>query len=739
MNGDRDNEIVLKVAEALPEDVGKGRIRLGTSARLKLNASPGDIVEIDGNKKSGAIVWRGHPTDESDNIVRMDGITRSNVGASLGDKVRIRSLKPKSAQKAVLAPALADQGKVSFGSGIEGFVKRGLLKRPLTKGDTVVVPGIAFFGNSLPFKVASSTPSGIVQITEETHVVVLEEALGEGAVGTRTTYEDVGGLKDEVQKVREMIELPLKHPEIFERLGIDPPKGVLLHGPPGTGKTLIAKAVANESGANFNSILGPEIMSKFYGESEARLRKVFDDAEKNAPSIIFIDELDSIAPKREEVHGEVERRVVAQLLSLMDGLKGRGKVIVIGATNRPGAIDPALRRPGRFDREIVIGVPVRDGRKEILQIHTRNMPLSPDLDLEEFADTTYGFVGADLAALAREAAMHALRKILPKIDLDEPIPVNVLEELEVTRGDFREAAKEIEPSALREVLVEIPTVVWDDIGGLENVKSDLIEAVEWPLNHPEAYKRIGIKPTKGILLYGPPGTGKTLLAKAVANESKTNFIAIKGPEILSKWVGESERAVREIFKKAKQTAPTIVFLDELDAIAPIRGLSAGDSRVSERIVDQLLTSLDGLESMKDVLVLGATNRLDMLDRALLRAGRFDKILFTPPPDKKARAEILKIHTKEMPLKNVSLGRLSELTEGFVGADIASLCREAGLEALRENMSANEVTMDHFMEAMRRVRPSVDKDTVDYYIRQKEQVLAEATKGKDREEYLASYR
>jgi transitional endoplasmic reticulum ATPase len=739
MNGSRDKEMVLKVAEALPEDVGKGRVRLGTSARLKLNVSPGDIVEIAGAKKSGAIVWRGHPSDESEDMVRMDGITRSNVGASLGDKVKINASKPKAAQKVVLAPALADQRKVSFGSGIEGFVKRGLLKRPLTEGDTVIVPGIAFFGNSLPFKVASTSPSGIVQIGDGTDVVVLEEALGEVILGTRVTYEDVGGLKDELQRVREMIELPLKHPEIFERLGIDPPKGVLLYGPPGTGKTLIAKAVANESGANFNSILGPEIMSKFYGESEARLRKVFDDAEKNAPSIIFIDELDSIAAKREEVHGEVERRVVAQLLSLMDGLKGRGKVIVIGATNRPDAIDPALRRPGRFDREIVIGVPDRGGRKEILQIHTRNMPLAPDLDLEEFSDTTYGFVGADLAALAREAAMHALRRILPKIDLDEPIPVNVLEGLEVTVDDFREALKEIEPSALREVLVEIPTVTWEDVGGLEDVKSELIEAVEWPLKYSDAYSRIGIKPPKGILLYGPPGTGKTLLAKAVASESKTNFIAIKGPEILSKWVGESEKAVREVFKKAKQTAPTIVFLDELDSIAPVRGLSAGDSRVSERIVDQLLTSLDGLESMKDVMVLGATNRLDMLDRALLRAGRFDKILFTQPPDKRSREEILKIHTKGMPLKDVSLEKLAQLTEGYTGADIAALCREAGLEALRENMSANEVTMDHFMSALGKTRPSIDKETVDYYTNQKEQVLTEVTRGRRGEEYLASYR
>ena len=738
MNRDQDNFSVLKVSEALPEDVGKGRIRLGTSARLKLKASPGDIVEIEGGKKSGAIVWRGHPSDESDEIVRMDGITRSNVGASLGDKVKIRSHKLRPAEKVVLAPVVADQGKISFGSGIEGFVKRGLLKRPLTKGDTVIVPGIAFFGNSLPFKVANTTPSGILQISEETQIVVLEEALGEAAVGTRITYEDVGGLKDELQRVREMIELPLKHPEIFERLGIDPPKGVLLHGPPGTGKTLIAKAVANESGANFQSILGPEIMSKFYGESEARLRKVFEDAEKNAPSIIFIDELDSIAPKREEVHGEVERRVVAQLLSLMDGLKGRGKVIVIGATNRPDAIDPALRRPGRFDREIVVGVPVRDGRKDILQIHTRNMPLSPNLNLEDFADTTFGFVGADLAALAREAAMNALRKILPKIDLDEPIPVKFLSELEVTEGDFRDALKEIEPSALREFLVEIPTVTWGDIGGLADVKAELAEALEWPLKYPKAFQRMGIKPTKGILLYGPPGTGKTLVAKAVANESKTNFIAIKGPEILSKWVGESERAVREIFKKAKQTAPTIVFLDELDSIAPMRGLGGSDSRVSERIVDQLLTSLDGLESMKDVMVLGATNRLDILDRALLRAGRFDKILFTPPPDKTARVEIFRIHTKEMPLKKVSLEKLAELTEGFVGADVASLCREAGLVALRESMDAGEVTQDHFMEALEKVRPSMDKETIDYYARQKDQVLMEATKGK-REEYLTSYR
>ncbi len=514
--------------------------------------------------------------------------------------------------------------------------------------------------------------------------------------------------------MRETIELPLKHPELFDRLGIDPPKGVLLYGPPGTGKTLIAKAVANEAGANFYSIQGPEIMSKYYGESEERLRQKFEEAEKNPPAVVFIDELDSIAPKREEVTGEVERRVVAQLLTLMDGLKARGNLIVIGATNREAAVDPALRRPGRFDREIEIGVPDRSGRKEILQIHTRGMPLGEDFNLDNLSNITHGFVGADLAALAREAAMKSLRRYLPEIDLDKPIPADVLEKMKVTGEDFKGAFKEIEPSSLREVLIEIPRVTWDDVGGLEEVKRSLREIVELPLKNPEAFKRVGIKVPRGILLFGPPGTGKTLLAKAVANESEANYISIKGPEILSKWVGESEKAVREIFKKAKQASPSIVFLDEIDAIAPRRGMGS-DSHVTERLVNQLLTSIDGLEDMEGVVVLAATNRPDIVDTALMRAGRFDRLILIPAPDRDARLKILEIHTKDMPLdSSVNLEEIADKTDGFVGADLESLCREAGIVALREDMNISKVTKKHFDTALGKARPSVDEDTIKFY-------------------------
>jgi transitional endoplasmic reticulum ATPase len=570
-------------------------------------------------------------------------------------------------------------------------------------------------GGSLPFIVISTKPKGIIEITEDTEMVVKEEAVKEGEIEvTAVSYEDIGGLKEELQKVRETIELPLKHPELFDRLGIDPPKGVLLYGPPGTGKTLIAKAVANEAGANFYSIQGPEIMSKYYGESEERLRQKFEEAEKNPPSVIFIDELDSIAPKRGEVTGEVERRVVAQLLTLMDGLKARGNLIVIGATNREDAIDPALRRPGRFDREIEIGVPDRNGRKEILQIHSRGMPVGEGFDLDGMANTTHGFVGADLAALAREAAMKSLRRYLPEIDLDKPIPTEVLEKMEVTMDDFRNAFKEIEPSSLREVLIEIPQVKWEDVGGLEAVKLSLKEVVELPLKNPEAFKRMGIKAPKGVLLYGPPGTGKTLLAKAVANESEANYISIKGPEVLSKWVGESEKAIREIFKKAKQASPSIVFLDEIDAITPRRGMGS-DSHVTERIVNQLLTSIDGLEDMEGVVVLAATNRPDIVDNALLRAGRFDRLMLIPAPDLEARKSIFRIHTKEMPLdESVNLDDLAERSEGFVGADIESLCREAGILALRESMDAEKVKMEHFEKALSKARPSVDEETIKFY-------------------------
>jgi len=708
--------VIMKVAEAMSqEDVGRGRARIDTKTRVDLGVEPGDIIEIIGKKATPAIVWRLRSDDENRSLIRIDGLVRKNAGVSIGDKVEVRKAEVQPAKKVTFAPLIREDQKVRLEPGIESFFKRGLMNRPVTKGDTVIVPGIALMGGALPFAVLNTTSTGSVQITNDTEVVVKNEpAKMEALAATGITYEDIGGLKDELQRVREMIELPLKHPELFDRLGIDPPKGVLLYGPPGTGKTLIAKAVANEAGANIYSIQGPEIMSKFYGQSEERLREIFKDAEENSPSVLFIDELDSIAPKRDEVQGEVERRVVAQLLTLMDGLSSRGNLIVIAATNREDAIDPALRRPGRFDREIFIGVPDRAGRKEVIQIHTRGMPLEEDFDLDLLAEITHGFVGADLAALAREAAMKSLRRYLPDIDLDKPIPSSVLEKMKVTNDDFREALKEVEPSSLREVLIEIPKVTWDDVGGLEEIIESLREVVELPLNNPEAFTRMGITPPRGVLLYGPPGTGKTLLAKAVAHESQANFISIKGPEVMSKWVGESEKAVRQIFKKARQAAPSIVFLDEIDALAPRRGSNMGDSGVTERIVNQLLTSIDGMESLEGVVVIAATNRPDIVDPALLRAGRFDRLMMVDAPDRDSRLEIFKVHTKTMPLQKVSLEELADKTDGYVGADIQNLCREAGMAALRENIEASAVTMKHFKAALEKIRASVTDETIKYY-------------------------
>ncbi len=735
--------VVLKVAEAPQSDVGLGRARVDTKTRLALGVDVGEIIQIVGKKSTAAKLFRVMQEDEGKGLIRIDGLVRRNVGVSLGDKVEVRKAEVLQAERVTIAPIISEGHKISFGQGIENFVKRGLLKRPLNKGDVVIVPGIALMGGALPFMVINTAPKGVVQINDDTIVEMKEEPVREGEVLTPTvTYEDIGGLKEELMKVREMIELPLKHAELFERLGIDPPKGVLLYGPPGTGKTLIAKAVANEAGANFYSIQGPEIMSKYYGQSEERLREKFEEAQKNAPSVLFIDELDSIAPKREEVTGEVERRVVAQLLTLMDGLTGRGQVIVIGATNRDEAIDPALRRPGRFDREIEIGVPDRNGRKEVLQIHTRGMPIEGveeerDHLLGELSDVTHGFVGADLAALAREAAMKALRRYLPDIDLEKPIPAETLEKMRVLPEDFKNALKEVEPSAMREVLVEIPKISWSDVGGLGDVKLKLREAVEMPLKDPDAFKRMGIKPPRGILLYGPPGSGKTLLAKAVANESEANFISIKGPEVMSKWVGESEKAVRTIFKKAKQVAPCIVFLDELDAIAHRRGFD-NDSGVSERVVNQLLTSMDGLETLEGVVVVGATNRPDMVDPALLRTGRFDRILLVPAPDRGARLEILKVHTKGMPLENVDLNELAEELDGYTGADIEGLCREAAMVALREKKDAKKVGLSHFQEAMKVVRPSLDEDTIKFY-ENLGKAMERGTARRQKEEVLGYYR
>jgi len=708
-------ETILRVSEALSQDVGSGRARLDGKTRIALDVTPGDIIEIEGSASTAAVVWRARPIDEGKGIIRIDNLTRKNAHVGMGDKVMVRKIVPKIAKKVVMAPAISQGQRIQFGQGIEHLVKRGLLKRPISTGDTVVIPGIALFGNSLPFGVLKTDPKNIVTIGEYTEVDVKEEPIQEDELQVpQVSYEDIGGLKNEIMKIREMIELPLKHPELFKRLGIDPPKGVLLHGPPGTGKTLIAKAVANESGANFFTINGPEIMSKFYGQSEENLRKTFEEAEKNAPSIVFIDEIDAIASKREEVHGEVERRVVSQLLTLMDGIKGRGELIVIGATNRVDSLDSAIRRPGRFDREIIIEVPDREGRREILDIHTRGMPKSDTVDLDQLANVTYGFVGADLAALAREAAMNALRRYLPEIDPDQPIPTELLEKMEVNMEDFKEAHHSIEPSALREFLIEIPQVNWEDVGGLNDVKDRLREAVEWPLVDPERFTRMGIKPPRGILLYGPPGTGKTLLANAVANESNANFLSIKGPEVFSKWVGESEKAVRELFKKAKQSAPSIVFLDEIDALAPHRGAHEG-SRVTDTVVNQLLTSMDGIENMDDVVVIGATNRPDIIDSSFLRPGRFDELILVGQPDTKALEQIYKIHMQNMPLaKDVDTHKLAVTSEGYTGADIEAVCREAAMIAMRENIEVRKVKNTHFMKALETVRPSIDDEMISFY-------------------------
>ena len=714
--------ILLRVAEANSTDPGMSRVRLDEESRMTLNCEIGDVVEIEKDRKTVGRVYRARPEDENKGIVRIDSVMRNNCSASIGDKVRVRKVNTEEAKKVTLAPIIRKDQRLKFGDGINEFVQKALIRRPMIEGDNISVPGLTLAGHSgLLFKVVKSQPSKTpVEVGEETKIEIREEPASEVLEDvSRISYEDIGGLSDQLGRVREIIELPLKHPELFERLGIHPPKGVLLHGPPGTGKTLIARAVANESGANFFSINGPEIMSKYYGQSEQKLREIFLKAEESEPSIIFIDEIDSIAPKREEVQGEVERRVVAQLLTLMDGLKERGHVIVIGATNRIDAVDPALRRPGRFDREINIGVPDKKGRKEILSIHTRGMPFGMEEEkkiefLDEIAGLTYGFVGADLAALARESAMNALRRYLPEIDLDKPIPTEILEKMQVTDEDFREALKTIEPSSLREVTVEVPTITWDDIGGLESVKSELRETVELPLLRPDVFKRLGIRAAKGFLLYGPPGVGKTLLAKAVANESNANFISVKGPEVLSKWVGESEKAVREIFKKAKQVAPTIVFFDEIDSIAPRRG-QYGDTGVTERIVNQLLTSLDGVEVLQGVVVLAATNRPDIIDSGLLRAGRFDKMIYIPPPDEANRLKILNVHTKAMPLgKDVNLADIAKKTEGYVGADLENLCREAGMIAYRGNPDAIEVSQKDFLDAVKSIRPSVDEEVLKFY-------------------------
>jgi len=699
--------IELKVAEALQNDVGRGLVRMDSKARKDLDVNTGDIVELKGKRSTAALVWQAHPQDEGMNIVRMDGYLRQNTGVGLGDKITLKKAELKEAKKVVLAPTQP----MKYSPGFDQFVKKKMVGRAINRGDTVF---IGVFGTSFPLVAALVQPTGIVMINESTELVLKEAPEKETAQIASITYEDVGGLKDEVQKIREMVELPLRHPELFERLGIEAPKGVLIYGPPGTGKTLLARAVASESEANFVHIGGPELVSKFVGESEERLRQLFKDAQDNAPSIIFMDEIDAIAPKREEAQGEVERRMVSQLLTMLDGLKARGQVIVIGATNRPNSIDPALRRPGRFDREIELGVPDRQGRKEILQIHTRSMPLSEDVSVDELAAITHGYTGADVSALTKEAAMKVLRRILPKIDLtQEFIPPEILDNLKVTREDFMNALREVRPSALREVFIERPNVKWGDIGGLENVKKELKEAVELPLKSPEVFTRMGIRPVKGILLVGLPGTGKTMFAKAVATETEANFISIKGPEVLSKWVGESEKAVRETFRKARMATPCVIFIDEIDSIAPHRGGGEDGNRVSERVVDTLLTEMDGLTGLKNVVVIAATNRPELLDMALMRGGRFDRIIEIPVPEEKTRVEIFKLHTKSMPIaKGVDVSEFAKKTDGYTGADIENVCREAGMAAIRRGINVDKVEEKDFEEALATVKPSVTKSYVE---------------------------
>jgi transitional endoplasmic reticulum ATPase len=806
-------EIKLKVTEAIQDDVNKGIVKVDSTFMKDIDVRSGDIVEIEGERKTVAIVDRAYPGDIGLNIIRMDGLTRRNAKTSIGEQARVRRAELKEASKVTIAPATKG---VEIRASPQIF-KTGLLGRAVLKGDIVSIGGShkrrrtmsgspfdeifsmledmdsgigsAGFGlGDIKFVIADTAPKQAVIITDSTEVIFNPEAIEikEEAGFPEVMYEDIGGLDDEIKKIREMVEIPLKHPEIFQKLGIEPPKGVLLHGPPGTGKTLLAKAVANETGSHFIVINGPEIMSKFYGQSEENLRKIFEEAEKQSPSIIFIDEVDAIASKREETKGEVERRVVAQLLALMDGLKNRGKVVVIAATNVPNILDPALRRPGRFDRELEINVPGKEGRLNVLKIHTRNMALyrkeralnemkdvgeeykkaiyeilksnnkekirnidekirkiienNPEkadifkkvnaekikehldklskdakiVNLNELSNITYGFVGADLAALAREAAMVVLRRVLPDMKFakkteTEALPEKILEKLYVTQQDFKEALKVVRPSAMREVLVEVPNVKWASIGGLEDVKQELKEAVEWPLKNPQVFSRMGVRPPKGILLYGAPGTGKTLLAKAVATESEANFILVKGPELLSKWVGESEKAMRAIFKKARQTSPTIICFDEIDSIAPRRGAYAGGSHVTESVVNQLLTEMDGLEEMGDIVIIATTNRPDMIDTALLRPGRFDRIILTPVPDEKTRVEILNVHTKNMPLKDAKIETLAKKTDGYVGADIEAVCREAAMLALRNDLKAKEITMKDFEEALKVVRPSATKE------------------------------
>ncbi len=751
----KNEDIKLKVVEALQDDVYKGVARIDPNLMRALGLNRGDLISVTGTRETIAIVDRAYPADVGERIIRIDGLIRKNARTSVGDQVKVKKVLAQPAKKVSIAPT---QKGVMVHADPEIF-KNSLLGRAVMKGDVIALGGVQrrrdlinegfsdifgdfndFFGGNfgftgfqqMKFLIASTTPGNQPCVINEYTEVILNPKAVEVAedVLPDVTYEDIGGLTEEVKKIREMVELPLKHPEIFDKLGIEPPRGVILHGPPGTGKTLLAKAVANETEAHFVLLNGPECMSKFYGESEKRIRDIFEDAEKNAPSIVFIDEIDAIAPKREEVQGEVERRVVSQLLTMMDGLKSRGRVVVIGATNRLNSIDPALRRPGRFDREVSISVPDKNGRLNILKIHTRTMPLDKDVDLNSLSGKTHGFVGADLSALTKEAAMNVLRKVLPelKLDDDEPIPQEVLDKIVIKSEDFEDSLKVVRPSAMREVLVETPNVSWSNIGGLEQVKQSLKEAVEWPIKYPQSFKNLGIRAPKGILLYGPPGTGKTLLAKAVAKETEANFIQVKGPSLLSMWVGESEKGIRKVFERARQVAPCIVFFDEIDAIAGRRGFDNGN-KVTERVLNQLLAEMDGLEEIKDITIIAATNRPDMLDAALLRSGRFDRIILVDVPDEISRRRIIEVHTRNVPLAdNVNLNDIAKLIEGFVGADIEGLVREAAINALRRDIKSKKVTKEDFEEALLKIKPSVSQDTAKRYKKLEEYYLKSVKAG-----------
>jgi len=700
------SEIILKIDEVPQQHVGRGRAIVDPKIIEDQNWNTGQILELTYNKKTHVKLWPGSPEEYGTGIIKIDGITRQNIGAGIGDKISVKSVEAVNAEQIVLSPT----EKITA-EGIQEYMVYNYLNHVFTTGDTISLN--TQMGGRVQFVITSTKPSKPVIVTEKTIFKLGPMTKAVDSSIPRITYDELGGLKNEVQKIREMVELPMRHPEIFEKIGVEAPKGVLLYGPPGTGKTLLAKAVAGETNAHFISLSGPEIMGKYYGESEERIREIFKQAEENSPSIIFIDEIDSIAPKRDEVSGEVEKRIVSQLLTLMDGMKSRGKVVVIAATNRPDSIDPALRRPGRLDREIEIGIPDDEGRFEILSIHTRGMPIDETVDLKQISKTTHGFVGADLEVLSKEAAMRSLRRILPEIDLDEEkISTEILQKIEITSEDFRDALKEVRPSALREVQVQVPNVSWDDVGGLEELKEELREAVEWPIKYKEAFEYVDVETPKGILLHGPPGTGKTLIAKALAKMTESNFISIKGPELLSKWVGESEKGVREIFRKARQAAPCIIFLDEVDALVPRRGSGGSGSHVTENVVSQILTEIDGLEELHNVLIIGATNRLDIVDEALLRPGRFDRIIEVPFPDNKGREQIFNIHTKKKPLaEDVSIAKLVEQTEGFSGAEIAAIANRAAIAALKryvggksENLNEIKITQQDLLDAIDKVKP-----------------------------------